>query len=104
MRGRQCIQKLLDRSNSSQIEYEKQQQSLSEQEHVCQVIATTTTHELEKRRSGVRFTSEEDNCIRLGIGKFGLRWSTILRNPEYNFNACRVPNTLRKRAEALKLV
>jgi hypothetical protein len=33
MRGRQCMQKLLDRSNSSQIEYEKQQQSSSEQEH-----------------------------------------------------------------------
>jgi hypothetical protein len=28
----------------------------------------------------------------------------ILRHPEFNFNACRVPNTLQKRAEALKLV
>ena len=102
MRGRQCMQKLLDSGNSSQIE--KQQQSSSEPERVCQDIATTTTHELAKRRSGVRFTCGEDNCIRLGIGKFGLRWSTILRHPEYNFNACRVPNTLRKRAEALKLV
>ncbi|CAB4009257.1 partial, partial [Paramuricea clavata] len=46
MRGCQCMQKLLDRSNSSQIEYEKQQQSSSEQEHVCQDIATTTTHKL----------------------------------------------------------
>ncbi|XP_028414248.1 uncharacterized protein LOC114537305 [Dendronephthya gigantea] len=52
----------------------------------------------------VRFKSKEDNCIRLGIAKFGLRWTTILRDPEYHFNACRVPNSLRKRAEDLKLV
>ncbi len=98
------MQKLVDRSNSSQTECEKQQQSSSGQEHVCQETPTTSTHELEKRRSGVCFTPEEDNYIQLGIAKFGLHWSTILRHPEYNFNACRVTNTLRKRAEALKLV
>ena len=71
---------------------------------MCQDTPATSTHELEIRHSGVRFTPEEDNYIQLGIAKFGLRWSKILHHPGYNFNACHVANTLRKRAEALKLV
>ena len=62
------------------------------------------TQVLPKRRAGIRFTCEEDKYMRLGIEKFGLRWSTILRHGEFHFNPCRVPNTLRKRAEALRLV
>ena len=57
-----------------------------------------------RRRPGVRFIPEEDEFIKSGIAEFGLRWSTILRHPEFTFNSCRVTNTLRKRAEALKLV
>ncbi len=54
--------------------------------------------------SGIRFTNEEDKYIGTGIEKFGFSWSKILHHLDFNFNVCRVPNTLRKRAEALKLV
>ncbi|CAB4034858.1 partial [Paramuricea clavata] len=112
MRGRECMQKLIERSNSSQTEEEKQQQSSSVVQHtnpnpnvnVVQHTPIISPQKLPKRRRGGRFTCEEDNYIRLGIAQFGFRWSMILRHPEYNFNACRVANTLRKRAEALKLV
>ena len=62
------------------------------------------TEKLFWRRSGVQFTAEEDEFVKIGITKFRLRWSTILRHPGFTLNACRVPNTLRKRAKALKLV
>ena len=56
------------------------------------------------RRKGIRFTQAEDNCIRLGIKLFGLSWSKILFHSEFKFNPCCDANTLRKRAETLKLV
>jgi hypothetical protein len=98
------MQKLVENSKNLETECENVEQSSPGQDIVRKDTATTSTHKFTKRRSGIRFTPDEDNYIRLGIEKFGLRWSMILRHPEFNFNACRVPNTLRKRAEALKLV
>ena len=68
------------------------------------VNPTNSAEKLPARRAGIRSTSDEDNYIKLGIKKFGLSWSKILCDPEFHFNSCRVPNTLRRRAEALKLV
>ena len=68
------------------------------------VSPTKLTEKLLTRRAGIRFASEEDNCLRLGMKKFGLSWSKILRDPDFHFNSCRVPDTLKERAEALKLV
>ncbi|CAB4024699.1 partial [Paramuricea clavata] len=104
IRGRLCMQKLVDKSKNLETESESVEQSSPGQEDLCKDTPTTSSHELTKRRSGIRFTHEEDNYIRLGVEQFGLRWSMILRHPEFNFNGCRVPNTLRKRAEVLKLV
>ena len=68
------------------------------------VNPTNSTDKLPLRWAGICFTSDEENYIRLGIKKFGLSWSKILHDPEFHFNSCCVPNTLRKQAEALKLV
>lgn len=110
IRGRWCMQKLLaadcekednDKTGNDQQNNEESSPALEE---VRKQNPPKLIEKLSKRRTGIRFTPEEDNCIRLGMEKFGLRWSTILRHPDFNFNPCRVPNTLRKRAEALKLV
>ena len=71
---------------------------------ISQLHPTNHTDKLPTRRSGVRFTYEEDKCLQLGIEKFRLRWTKILRHSDFHFNECRVVNTLRKRAEALRLV
>ncbi|CAB3985604.1 partial [Paramuricea clavata] len=67
-------------------------------------IASSSREKSFQRRAGIRFTAEEDEYVKIGMNKFGLRWSKILRYPNFSFNPCRVPNILRKRAEALKLV
>ena len=100
MRGRKCMEKLVVESMNT--EGEHLQQTPVTQEEINQHTAMVPTPNVAIRRKGIRFTQEEDNCIRLGIEKYGFSWSKILRHSE--FNACRVPNILRKRAEALKLV
>ena len=106
MRGRWCMQKLVEESkemgkkDSASIDHS----SPTEDDTACEVTSTRSKQVLQKRRAAIRFTCDEDKYIRLGIEKFGLRWSTILRHGEFHFNPCRVPNTLRKRAEALRLV
>jgi hypothetical protein len=104
MRGRECMKKLIERSNSSQREDENEQQSLSAPTHVGEDTPIVSSQKINKCTQGPRFICEEDNDIRLGIAKFGFCWTSILRHPEYNFHACRVANTLRKRAEALNLL
>ena len=84
--------------------HENYEHSSTAGDDVHQDAATLSISKITPRRKGIRFTDEEDNCIRLGTKQFGLCWSKILRNSEFNFNACRVANSLRKRAEALKLV
>ena len=103
IRGRLCMQKLVDESKNIESDHEKIDQSSRGQDDVRK-DSPTKPMETVPRRSGVRFTIEEDKNIRVGIEKFGLRWSKILRHPEFHFNPCRVANTLRKRAEVLKLV
>ena len=109
MRGRWCMQKLVEESknmesDNRESDNEHIQQSSSVQDDLGKDSRTNSMDIVSKRRAGIRFTNEEDKYIRIGIEKFGFSWSKILRHPDFNFNACRVPNTLRKRAEALKLV
>ena len=102
MRERWCMQELLEESRSMENDCGSVDQSPPIENPVS---PTNLTEKLPKRRAGIRFTSEEDNYLRLGMKKFGLSWSKILRDPDFHFNSCRVPNMLRKRAaEALKLV
>ena len=98
------MEKLVVESKNLDDQCEKIQLLSAAQDDVRQAAAIVCTRKITPTRKGIHFTSEEDNCIRLGIQQFGLCWSKILRHSEFNFNACRVPNTLRKRAEVLKLV
>ena len=91
------MQKLFEESKSMENECERVDESRPIENSMN---PTNSAEKLPPRRADIRFTSDEDNDIRLGR----LRWSKILRDPEFHFNSCRVPNTLRKRAEALKLV
>jgi hypothetical protein len=90
------MQKLVENSKNLETECEKVEQSSQGQDNVRKDTATTSTHKFTKQRSDIRFTPDEDNYIRLSIEKFGLRWSMILHHPEFNFNACCVPNTLER--------
>ena len=49
---------------------------------------------LRKSRVKVRFTQEEDNYLRKGIVKFGMRWTAILNCLLYKFEQSRAPTTL----------
>ena len=95
------MEKLVVESKNVDERYEKIEHSSAARDNATPIICTP---QITPRHKGIHFTPEEDNCIRLGIKQFGLCWSKILHHSEFNFNACRVPNTLRKRAEALKLV
>ena len=112
-RGRLCMSKLLAAENGNVPDEVDKTVENKDSRTTCALNSALQTNDLHqkdcteklfRRRSGIRFTAEEDEFIKVGIRKFGLRWSTILRHPGFTFNACRVPNTLRKRAEALKLV
>ena len=104
MRGRQCMEKLVVESKNLDEQDDTFEQSSAAGDDVQKDTPIVSSSQITPRRKAIRFTHEEDNCIRLGIKKFGLCWSKILRHSEFHFNACRVPNTLRKRAEALSLV
>ena len=104
MTGRWCMQKLLQESKNVEYENEENEGTPVRENDIPQPHPTNHADKLPMRRSGVRFTCEEDKYLILGIEKFGLRWTKILRHSDFHFNECRVANTLRKRAEALKLV
>ena len=104
MRGRQCMEKLVVETKNLDEQDETFEQSSAAGDDVQKDTPIVSSSQITPRRKAIRFTHEEDNCIRLGIKKFGLCWSKLLRHSEFHFNACRVPNTLRKRAEALSLV
>ena len=110
MRGRQCMQKLVTLQceipdNAKGINEESEGVGAGgEQEDAPKTIPVPLANDQCKRRAEIRFTPEEDNCTQLGMKKISLRWSQRLKHPDFTFNACRVSNTLRKRAEALKLV
>ena len=104
MKARQRMEKLVVESKNLHDQCEKIQHLSAAQDDVREAAAIVCIPNITPTRKGIRFTPEEDNYIRLGVQQFGLCWSKILRHSEFNFNACRVPNTLRKRAEVLKLV
>ena len=112
-RGCLCMSKLLAAENGNVPDEVDKTVENEDSRTTCALNSALQTNDLPQkhcteklfwRLSGIRFTAEEDEFIKVGITKFGLRWSTILHHPGFTFNACRVPNTLRKRAEALKLV
>ena len=64
---------------------EKIQHSSAARDDVRQDTSIVCTPQITPRRKGIRFTPEEDICIRLGIEQFGLCWFKILRRSEFNF-------------------
>ena len=50
----------------------------------------------------VPFTSEEDDFLRKGLRLYGFgKWTAMLRDPRFQFNKKRTPDSLKKRAELL---
>lgn len=101
LRGRQCMEKLVVESKNLD---EELQRKPAAADCVHEQAPIASTSEITPRQKRHCFTREEDNCIKLGIELFGLCWTKILRHSDFHFNACRVPNSLRKRAEVLHLV
>ena len=62
------------------------------------------TGETPKVLAPVRFTAEEDICLKNGIIRFGYgRWSQILRCKDYNFHERRSTQTLHQRAQLKRM-
>ncbi|XP_028518041.1 uncharacterized protein LOC110249249 [Exaiptasia diaphana] len=52
-----------------------------------------------RKRKMLLFSLEEDNCLKLGIARHGFgQWSSILKDPDYNFQKGRTANSLLNRA------
>ena len=98
------MQKLLQESKIMEFESEENEGTPVRENDISQPHPTNHTDKLPTRRSGVRFTCEGDKYLRLDIEKFRLRWTKIQRHSDFHFNECCVANTLKKRAEALKLM
>ena len=78
--------------------------SLSEINPAAETTPGKSMNKVQRRRRGPLFSSVEDENIKLGIKKYGFCWAKMLHDPDMDFNQCRVANTLRKRAEHLKLI
>ena len=51
-------------------------------------------------RRPLRFTTDEDDFLKRGIGKHGFgQWTAILRDPDFRFQKGRLADSLKKRAE-----
>ena len=51
-------------------------------------------------RRPLRFTTDEDDFLKRGIGKHGFgQWTAILRDPNFRFQKGRLADSLKKRAE-----
>ena len=51
-------------------------------------------------RRPLRFTTDEDDFLKRGIGKHGFgQWTAILRDPDFRFQKVRLADSLKKRAE-----
>ena len=85
MRDRRCTEKLVVESKNLDEQCEKIQHSSAARDDVRQDTSIVCTPQITPRRKGIRFTPEEDICIRLGIEQFGLCWFKILRRSEFNF-------------------
>ena len=85
MRGRWCMQKVVEESKAMEkvLSGRIDRSSPTEDDMACEVTSTKVKQVLPTRLAGISFTCEEDKYIRLGIQKFGLRWSTIQRHGEF---------------------
>ena len=55
-----------------------------------------------KTGKNVKFTAEEDRCLKEGINKYGRKsWACILKDDTYNFHKTRTRDSLRVRAESV---
>ena len=81
------MQKLLQESKNMEYQSEENEGTPVRENDIPQPHPTNHADKLPTRRSGVRFTCEEDKYLRLGIEKFGLRWTKILRHSDFHFKA-----------------
>ncbi len=63
--------------------------------HTRESLTKQNDKRLPINKGPVRFTPEEDNYLRKGFEKFGVRWTTIFKCPLYEFEHSRVARTLR---------
>ena len=74
------MQKLLQESKIVEYESEENEGIPIRENDISQPHPTNHTDKLPTRRSGVRFTWEEDKCLQLGIEKFRAIQISILTN------------------------
>ena len=56
-------------------------------------------------RRMLKFTSNEDDCLKEGINRHGFgQWTAILRDPDYIFQEGRTADSLKKRAHSIKFL
>ena len=110
MRGRMCFKKLVAADKEKEREINEnhgedaKNKVSSGNQHNNESNPNTPTEKVQCRRRPTKFTTEEDENLKMGVKKFGLFWSKILHDPELKFDSCRFPNTLRKRAKVLNLI
>ena len=111
VRGRQCFEKLLaadsEKTNNDGKDSLQEDDDVGEEstkDGCCPRPEKDVKMHGGRKMNFVRFSAEEDNYLKKGLKRFGMRWTQILRDPDLKFNPCRVPNTLMKRAKTLKLV
>ena len=52
-----------------------------------------------KLRRVLKFTSNEDDCLKRGVDRHGFgQWTAILRDPDFKFQEGRTADSLKKRA------
>ncbi|CAB4029807.1 partial [Paramuricea clavata] len=102
-----CVQQLRQQDSNAGIEVkdmETEGDGETASSHTSEGEIENNDETLRKSMVKVRFTQEEDNYLRKGIVKFGMRWTAILNCPLYKFEQSRAPTTLRMRATTLKLI
>ena len=111
IKGRTCMEKLrgLHGAEMDTCVQQLKQEHCSDHEsksdnETTPMPQTTTVKVSAEKRKPLRFTKEEDEFIERGIKRFGARWCSILRHPEYNFQPGREARTLRLRAIQQKLI
>ena len=92
IKGRTCMEKLrgLHGAEMDTCVLQLKQEHCSDHEsksdnETTPMPQTTTVKVSAEKRKPLRFTKEEDEFIERGIKRFGARWCSILRHPEYNF-------------------
>ena len=68
-------------------------------------VLNTTIEKSKGRRAKIPFSKQEDSFIAAGIKRYGKgKWTSILKDPEFNFHSSRQISTLSVRAKTLKLI